>query len=162
IRALKKLKERMPEARLIIVGSGPWENTLKAEASSLGLNEDVTFTGPITEEELRALYHACDLNLYPVEEQTWGLVPFEALAAGKLSIVSEDSGAGQLMKKYGICYPINPSVEAIVKGILEIYRDPDRFREAIERGRAYIRENLTWKRYAEGIAEAYEETFYRT
>ncbi|MBS7653296.1 glycosyltransferase family 4 protein, partial [Candidatus Bathyarchaeota archaeon] len=161
IRALKKLKERLPEAKLIIVGSGPWENTLKSEASRLSLDKDVIFKGAVSEEELRALYHACNLNLYPVEEQTWGLVPFEALAAGKLSLVSEDSGAGQVMKKHEICYPINPSVEGIVKGVLEIHKDLDRFKEAIERGIAYIRKNLTWERYAEGMAEAYEEAFNR-
>ena len=159
IRALKKLKGKIPEARLILVGSGPWENTLKTEASRLGLDKDVTFTGSISEEELRALYHACDINLYPVEEQTWGLVPFEALAAGKLSIVSEESGAGQLMKRHGICYPIKPHVEAIVKGVLEISRDLERYKEIVERGRSYVRENLTWKMYAERMARAYEAAY---
>jgi glycosyltransferase involved in cell wall biosynthesis len=157
IRALKRVREKLPEAKLIIVGKGPWEENLKEEAKRLSLEEDIIFKGQVSEEELRNLYHNCDLNLYPVEEQTWGLVPFEALAAGRLSIVSESSGAGMIMKELGICYPINPSVEAIFKGVIEISKDPDRFREAIERGRKYIRENLTWEKYAERTVEIYEE-----
>jgi glycosyltransferase involved in cell wall biosynthesis len=52
------------------------------------------FTERLSEEKLKLLYHICNVNLYPVENQTYSLVPFEALAAGKPSLISADSGAG--------------------------------------------------------------------
>ena len=120
------------------------------------MNNDVIFTGCISEERLRALYHACDLNLFPVEEQTYGLVPFEALASGKLSLVSVESGAGILMDRLGICYPIRPDVESIVNAVFDVWKHPGRFEEAISRGRDYVKKTLRWEYYAEKVLEVYE------
>lgn len=156
IRALHRLKRIIPNARLILVGEGPWEPILRDEVRRLALDEDVIFTGRISEEELRGLYHICDANIFPVVEQTYGLVPFEALAAGKFSLVSQNSGAGMLMKDFGIGYPITPDVQSIVNGVLELWKHSEYFEESIAKGRAYVRENLTWERYAAEMADVYK------
>jgi glycosyltransferase involved in cell wall biosynthesis len=156
IRALHRLKRVIPDVKLILVGEGPWESALRDEAERLGLTGDVIFAGFVPEERLRALYNTCDVNIFPVEDQTYGLVPFEALAAGKFSLVSENSGAGQLMKSLGIGYAITPDVEAIVNGVLDLWKHPDSFEESVALGRTYVRENLTWERYAAEMADVYQ------
>ncbi len=159
IRALRRLKRVIPDVKLILVGEGPWEGALREEVQRLGLTEDVIFTGLVSEGKLRTLYHLCDVNLFPVEDQTFGLVPFEALAAGKFSIVSMNSGAGLLMKKLGIGAPIAPNVEALVNGILEVWKHPEQFEGSVAKGRAYVRENLSWELYAEDMANVYETVY---
>ncbi|MFQ5758506.1 MAG: glycosyltransferase family 4 protein [Candidatus Bathyarchaeia archaeon] len=156
IRALHQLKRMIANVKLVLVGEGPWELILRDEVRRLALDKDVIFTGRISEEELRDLYHICDANIFPVVEQTYGLVPFEALAAGKLSLVSQNSGAGMLMKDFGIGYPITPDVQSIVNGVLELWKYSECFEESIAKGRAYVRENLTWERYAAEMADVYE------
>jgi phosphatidylinositol alpha-1,6-mannosyltransferase len=93
IRALSRLRKDIPNVKLILVGGGPWEEALKLEVLRLGLGDNIIFAGKVCEERLRLLYHACDLVLFPVQEQTHGLVPFEALSAGELPMVSMESGA---------------------------------------------------------------------
>ena len=156
IRALHRLKNKVPDAKLIIVGEGLREPALKGEVRELGLDGDVLFTGRVSEERLRLLYHACDVNLFPVEDQTYGLVPFEAFATGKPSLVSEDSGAGLLMAERGLGYLIHPDVDSIVEAVLKIWRNGEEANKVVEKGRAYVRENLTWDRYATAMAKIYE------
>jgi len=156
IKALHRLKKNVPAAKLIIVGEGPWESILKDEVRELGLDRDVLFTGRVSEERLKLLYHACDINLYSVEDQTYGLVPFEAFAAGKPSLVSEDSGAGLLMAEQGLGYLIQPDVDSIVETVLKIWQNGEEAEELVEKGRAYVKDNLTWDRYATGMAQLYE------
>lgn len=157
IRALHRLKSKVPDAKLIITGKGPWEPTLKQEVRELRLDADVLFTGSVLEEKLRILYHACDLNLFPAEDQTFGLVPFEAFAAGKPSLVSKNSGAGLLMAKQGFGYLVEPDVDSIVEAALNIFQNLGEAEEHTQRGRAYVQHNLTWKRFATEIAELCED-----
>jgi glycosyltransferase involved in cell wall biosynthesis len=151
IRSLKILKQRLGAVKLFIVGEGPWKGILQKEAKELGLEKDVVFTGSVSEYELRSLYHACDVNLFPVKDQTWGLVPFEALAAGKLSIVAEGCGAAEIIGEHKIGYLISPAVEELADMVLFALKNPELGEDMVKRGRQYVRENLTWGKYAEDM-----------
>jgi glycosyltransferase involved in cell wall biosynthesis len=88
------------------------------------------------------------VNLYPVRDQTYGLVPFEVLAAGKPSIVSDDCGAAEIIgsEKMGII--IKPSVENLTQAVTFVLSHPEDVARMVSRGRLYVRENLTWEKYA--------------
>jgi len=153
IRALSRLKKDIPNVKLILVGEGPWEEALKLEVLRLGLGDNVIFAGKVREEGLRLLYHACDLVLFPVQEQTHGLVPFEALSAGKLPLVSVESGAAELAGRF--FYLIKPTVDSIINGVLRVYRRPEEFKRLVDEGRDYVRRELDWRNYAVKIAQIY-------
>jgi glycosyltransferase involved in cell wall biosynthesis len=151
IRALKTLKQHLGSIKLAIVGEGPWKPILEEEARKLGLEKDVIFMGSISENELRILYHACDVNLFPVKDQTWGLVPFEALAAGKPSIVAEGCGATEVIGREKIGFLIKPSVEELAGAVLLALKHPELGEDMVKRGKQYVRENLTWEKYARDV-----------
>lgn len=157
IKALKTLKELMSDVKLVLVGTGPWEERLKDEVRRLSLGGDVLFMGPVTEEVLKLLYHACDVNLYPAEDQTWGLVPFEALAAGKPSIVAEGCGAAEVMGRERIGLMVNPSAESLVDAVTFASSHPECVEDMVERGQRYVQENLTWERYAEEMYGVFKD-----
>lgn len=156
IRALKILKQHLGSIKLVIVGDGPWKPILQKEVRGLGLEEDVVFTGNISENELRSLYHACDVNLFPVKDQTWGLVPFEALVAGKPSIVAEGCGAAEVIGKNKIGYLIDPKVEELADAVLFAVKHPELGEDMVKRGRQYVRENLTWDKYARDMITVFK------
>jgi len=157
IRALKILKEMIGDVKLALVGTGPWKETLEGEVRRLGLGEDVLFLGSVTEERLRLLYHACDVNLFPVEDQTWGLVPFEALAAGKPSIVAEGCGAAEIVGRERIGLVINPSAEDLADAVTFALSHPECVEDMAERGQKYLRKNLTWERYAKEMYSVFRD-----
>jgi glycosyltransferase involved in cell wall biosynthesis len=109
MRALKLLRrEGGPQARLLIIGSGPEEDRLRAYAAELGLAETVEIRS-VPYEEMPSVfagascmvlaslttalggYYAGDIPRFFWEEQ-FGLVLAEAMAAG-LPIVASRSGA---------------------------------------------------------------------
>lgn len=160
VQALRILKSQLPNATLVLVGEGPWKPLLDQEAQKLGVQNNVVFKDSITEEELRTLYQACDVNLFPVKDQTWGLVPFEALAAGKPSIITKDTGAAEVMGRQKIGFLINQSTEELAKGVLYALESPEVVEDMVNRGQIYIKENLSWEKYAKDILDVFRRTLY--
>jgi glycosyltransferase involved in cell wall biosynthesis len=61
IRAFAKVAERFADARLQVVGDGPLRERLEALAGRLGLNDSVTFTGPVAPEQVRNILAESDI-----------------------------------------------------------------------------------------------------
>ncbi|MDJ0317794.1 glycosyltransferase [Arthrobacter antibioticus] len=66
---------------LVVVGGGEVKNALRAQAEKLGLSSLVTFTGLITDEELREVYLKADLFVMPGTAELQSLVTLEAMSA---------------------------------------------------------------------------------
>jgi rhamnosyl/mannosyltransferase len=82
-------------ASAVIVGDGPERRDLQNRARALGLSDRVKFLGEVSDDELAALYRACDLLVLPsvTRQEAFGLVQLEAMAAGK-PVISTDLGTG--------------------------------------------------------------------
>ncbi|MDO5753506.1 glycosyltransferase [Arthrobacter sp.] len=66
---------------LIVVGGGEVKSALKAQAEKLGLGNRVTFTGLISDAELREVYLKTDLFVMPGTAELQSLVTLEAMSA---------------------------------------------------------------------------------
>lgn len=72
-----------------VVGTGPEEASLRAEASALGIAGKVEFLGWLEGDELIDFYHSCDVFLHPCEFEPWGVVVMEAMASGAAVVCSD-------------------------------------------------------------------------
>lgn len=85
-RAFHAVRERLPEAKLVVVGDGPLRARLqKATPGAL-------FVGPQRGEALAQHYASADIFLFPSLTETFGNVTLEALASGLL-VVAFRAGA---------------------------------------------------------------------
>ena len=73
--------------RLIVAGDGPELERLRKQAAP-----NVTFTGWVSDDELRNLYERCTALVFPGEED-FGIVPVEVMACGKPVIAYARGGA---------------------------------------------------------------------
>jgi glycosyltransferase involved in cell wall biosynthesis len=158
IRAVSILKYQIPNIRLLIVGKGPDENRLKRLVKEKNLHSHVIFLGVVSDEELKDVYHCAHLNLFPVSDQSWGLVPFEAMLGGAINIVSADCGAAKIIREKDIGYVISEHNELrLAELILQIYNNYERIsKEVTERGMNYVMHNLTWEKYAKGMHTVFQ------
>ncbi|MBQ8179834.1 MAG: glycosyltransferase [Candidatus Methanomethylophilaceae archaeon] len=78
IRAMRHI-----DARLLIVGKGPAMADLQGLVSELGLDDRVTFTGFVSDEDLPRFYNAADMVVSASKFETQGLTILEAMATGK-------------------------------------------------------------------------------
>jgi phosphatidylinositol alpha-1,6-mannosyltransferase len=89
----------------LIVGTGPYRPVLDDLARTLGIEPHVTFTGPISNDELVAHYRLCDVFVMPNREladhdtEGFGLVFLEANACGKAVIGGRAGGAVEAVRE---------------------------------------------------------------
>lgn len=149
IQVLRLILSKIPNARLIIIGKGPLGEYLKSEAKKLGVEDKIDFVGFVSDERLREFYHWAKVLLFPALNQSWGLTPFEALAAKTISIVSNDCGAAEIINRENIGLVAKPTSEEFARAILKIHSNEAYYRRMAEKGFDYVRNNMSWKRYAE-------------
>ncbi len=79
-----------PEARLVIVGTGSAEASLREQARGM---DSVTFTGYVDDARLADLYVRAELTVVPsLALEGFGLVALASLAAGRAPVVTDCGG----------------------------------------------------------------------
>jgi glycosyltransferase involved in cell wall biosynthesis len=151
IRAVEQVLPTIPNLILLLAGDGPMRGEWGQYVEDHGLGSHVVFLGSVPHSDMPSLYSCCDINLFTPINQSWGLTPFEALLMGKISIVSNDSGASEVIASQGIGVVCMPSAADVGKWIAEMLNQPDRYRAMANRGRDYVMRELTWGRYADGF-----------
>jgi glycosyltransferase involved in cell wall biosynthesis len=132
IAALPELIRRVPDARLHVVGTGPYEGELRALVRTLGLEDRVTIAAiPGSERQKMAdLLASAGLFVLFSEYEAHPVAVVEALSLRRPVLVSDTSGLGELAAK-GQCRAIprdaGPSeVAAAIAEELETRREiPD-------------------------------------
>ncbi|SOD63719.1 Glycosyltransferase involved in cell wall bisynthesis [Streptomyces zhaozhouensis] len=90
LRAWPRVRARVPEARLVVVGDGPERAALRRAAGP-----EVLFTGHT--EDAAPWFVAADLVVSPTRAGGAGLAPLEAMAVGRPAVVTDVGGAGELL-----------------------------------------------------------------
>lgn len=83
IHAFPRVLEANPEAKLLVVGGGPYLERFYDLVRNMGLAGDVIFTGFVPDADLPRYYAAADAFAIASKFETQGLVVLEALASGK-------------------------------------------------------------------------------
>ena len=91
IKAMKIIKGKIPNAKLIIMGQGELEETLKQLSKNLGLEKDIIFLGYI--KNPHTILNKCEAFVFSSLVEGLGNVLLEALAFDK-AIISTDCFAG--------------------------------------------------------------------
>lgn len=116
IGACNKLKKR-----LLVVGSGVEEKKLKSLAG-----ESIEFTGEINDDKLYELYSKCRAVIFTAQDEDFGLVPVEAMAAGKPVIALNQGGVRETVIPDKTGKLFTEATEAALIESLENF-DPDQF-----------------------------------
>jgi len=109
---------------LVLVGAGPQQQELQAQADQLGITERIHWAG--WQNNLAPYYQAADLVVFPsLEQETLGNVILEAWTFGKPLLTSNSRGARELCthQENAWCVPCK-DVGALADGILHILNDP--------------------------------------
>jgi len=97
IEAMPLVRRDFPMARLRIVGQGDDLPRLTALVQRLGVGFAVDFTGPLSDEALRAEYAGCDLFALPSRKEGFGLVFLEAMTYGKACLGARAGGTPEVI-----------------------------------------------------------------
>lgn len=162
ISAVSSLIAKSYKIHYMIVGSSKaapdYKQHLEKHVNSLGIEKFVHFIDSyITDEQMLNLYNACDIFLYPNENQTWGLSPLEAMSVGKPVIVTKGAGVHEVLRDGENAFIVNKRDVTAMAKKLQLFLDDERLRRQISaQGRIFVRENMTWEKCAERLVQAFE------
>ena len=156
IQAMSKL-----DARLWIIGTGPLETSLRQMASSMNLQNKVSFLGNIADDQLLTYYHACDVFVLPsiANSEMFGMVQLEAMACGK-PVVSTNLPTGvSWVNQHGVTGFLVPPQrpDALAETIQKLLKNPSLRQEMGEAGRKRVETEFTARKMAAGIMDVYRE-----
>lgn len=121
LRAAARLRTRIPELQLRIVGGGPEANKLKRICQEEQLERIVTWRENIAQKELAQEYLNCDAFCLPSVQEGFGIVFLEAMAAGKPVVAARAAAATEVVSHAVLVDPDND--EALAAGIEQLHRD---------------------------------------
>jgi glycosyltransferase involved in cell wall biosynthesis len=141
---------------LVVAGGKGWLNDdLSQVAAELGIAERVRFLGYAQEADLRVLYSAAKLFVYPSMYEGFGLPPLEAMACGAPVITSNTSALPEVVGDAALLIDPHNS-EALCQAMQTVLcHDELRLRM---RQQSFARAGLfSWEQTAEKTLAVYEE-----
>jgi len=162
VRAFAALRPRFPNLRLLIVGGDAEEvegssfsEELRTLAGSLGVAEQVTFTG--ARSDIPRVMAACDVFTLPSFEEPFGLVFLEAMAMQKPVVAIDNGGTPEVVEqgKSGLLSPAW-DVPALASNIATLLEDHGLRVRMGQYGRERALRHFSARRMAQDAAAAYE------
>jgi rhamnosyl/mannosyltransferase len=146
--------------KVIIVGKGPEEETLRAQARQLGLN-NVIFTGYISDNEKMALLYCCKAIVFPshLRSEAFGVTLLEGAMCAKALISAEvGTGTSYINMHNDTGLVVSPdSVPELRAAMDRLYVEPDLARKLGLEGRARYEQLFTGAHMGRAYSQIYNE-----
>jgi glycosyltransferase involved in cell wall biosynthesis len=155
IKAYARIREKLPDARLIIIGDGPELPNLVKLAGRMGLGDAVDFKGRIPTGEMVEILNRSHLFMNASPKEGWGLTVVEANACGVPVVGSDRPGLKDsiLHDKTGFLAEYG-DVEGFAARGLELLTD-DAMWERMSRAGLEWSRSMTWERTADEMEQLF-------
>jgi glycosyltransferase involved in cell wall biosynthesis len=144
ILAFRKVRQRIDNARLMVVGTGDYLPKLKSLAGSLELTEAVEFPEFVPEAEKVDRMRRAHISVLPSLKEGWGLTNIEANSVGTAVVAADSPGLRDSVRdgETGLLYEYG-DVEQLADRILRILEDAA-LRKKLEAGALEWAESFNW------------------
>ncbi len=164
IDAMPRILEKLPKAKLVMIGDGPERQRLEEQAKKSGLEKSVVFAGKVTHKELERWYPTADVFVLPsivtAEGDTEGLgvVFLEAIASGTPIIGSNVGGIPDIIRhnETGLLVPQKDS-SALSEAIIKVLTDKKLEQKLTKNAMDFVKERFTWDIVADRFAEMFRK-----
>ncbi|MEH6635821.1 MAG: glycosyltransferase family 4 protein [Halioglobus sp.] len=156
LRAYAQLLQQHPDLELLVVSKPKPGGKTEKLVRKLGIADKVKFVNGITTDEMVRYYAEATIAVVPSLYEGFGLPAGEAMACG-VPVISSDGGAlPEVVGDAGIIVPAK-SVEALVKSIDSLLRNPQQRDELGKRGQQRIEEQFCWHVCAGQMTDYYRQ-----
>jgi glycosyltransferase involved in cell wall biosynthesis len=137
LRAFSEVVREMPQARLVLAGSGSLMPRLKAEVSRSGFRDRVEFLDFVEPASIPRVFADADVFVLPSLEDTFGVVVVEALATGVAVVCSKFAGVADYIADGRSGFVVDPTRTGdMAAKLLTLLRDPALRRSFADRGQS--------------------------
>ena len=150
IAAMPALVAARPAAALLLVGGGPAEAALRAQAAASPVAERIRFIGRVPHGEVERYYGLVDVLAYPrkamrLTELVTPLKPLEAMAQGRLVAASDVGGHRELIREgeTGTLFPPDDPA-ALAQALGRLFADRSGWDARRARARRFVAAERNW------------------
>lgn len=143
---------QLPDARLLLVGSGEDRARLQALARTLGVGDRVHFLGSVDHDLMPVILSAADAMVLPSSNEGLANAWVEALACGTPLVICDAGGAREVVGNADAGVIVERSVEGVTRGITLMLANPPA-PDAVARNA----DQFSWAANAASLAEYYSK-----
>jgi len=149
--AFALLRERIPGLRLVVIGDGDYKPALQKIASDLGIEENVQFTGYVSESEKVSWLNRIWFMVNTSSKEGWGLTVIESNACGTAVIGSDVPGLRDAIREgqTGLLYPYG-NIKSLSGKIHDLINDAG-MRERLSKQALEWASEFNWNSVAEKV-----------
>ena len=156
IRAMRRVIETSPTARLLIIGEGKMKDALIKEVERVGINQQVIFVPAV--KNTREMLSAMDIFVMPSLQEGLGLALMEAMAQGIPVAGSAVGGIKTLIQDKFNGLLVKPAdVSALEQAIITLLKDPALRQSLGARGREFIIKNFSKEEMVQKTEIVYQQ-----
>ena len=153
--AVARLRPRVPELHLDVVGGGWWQDRLVERAAQLGITDAVTFHGHVDDAAKHALVQRSWVHILPSRKEGWGLAVIEAAQHSVPTIGYRSSGGLTDSIVDGVTGVLVDDHHELVDRLEQLLGDPVLRAELGAKAQARSRE-FTWQQSAAAMLAVLE------
>ncbi|MGZ8901612.1 MAG: glycosyltransferase [Limisphaerales bacterium] len=151
-----ELVRRVPNAKFLLIGGGPWEEEFKRCAAELGLEKHFVFTGLVRPHEIPSLAGIMDVLVHLSYREGLPRALPQAMAAGKPVVAFDCDGAGEVCFTGETGHLVKLGDHAGLLKALETLAHSAELRERLgSTGRAFVKERFPVERMVEDTYQIY-------
>jgi len=150
---IKPVLESIPEARLALVGDGPYREELEKHFADTHTH----FVGYLAGEALGAAYASADAFVFPSRTETLGLVLLEAMAAGCPVVAANAGGIPDIVANGENGYLFDPKDEGGAIAATQRLLDRGAERELMRRNARIEAEKWGWNAATQQLVSFYND-----
>ena len=158
IEAVRLLKEKLPQVRLIVVGEGPLKLELSRQVKDFHLEDVVFFLG--FREDIPRILASLDLFVLSSHMEGLGSSLLEAMASRLPVVATQVGGIPDVVihQETGLLVPPkNPA--ALAEAILEMYNHREKAQKMGQRGYEVVHEKFSAEAMAGRVINVYQNLF---
>ncbi len=151
IEAIPQILARVPNVIYVIIGDGPERERLQAISSKLQIENNILFTGEISEAKKTAFYQLCDVfAMIPrqigQDVEGFGTVYLEANHFGKPVIAGRSGGVAEAVLNGVTGLVVDPeNTDQVVEAVIKLLIDKELANKFGEQGKTRIEKEFNWK-----------------
>lgn len=129
-----------PQARLWLVGDGPYRDACANIVRSMEIGDRVRLVGAVPRSDVETYYSAADAFVFSSVTETQGLVVQEAMLHGLPSVVVQGGGASAALKDGVTGFIVKNDPTAIADRVMDLFEDERLYAEISEAAAREARE----------------------
>jgi glycosyltransferase involved in cell wall biosynthesis len=159
LRSFQIIRNVRPKTLMLIIGSGPEENTLKRLCKDLDLQDNVIFTGSIAHDTIPEYLAACDVYAISSIFEGTCIAMAEAMASKKPIVATKFAGAYDLIKDGENGFTVNQGdYKAFAERVLFLLNNPEQAKIMGEKAALKAEEVFRNNQNIDKVIKMWEET----